>query len=104
LNIEDLAGSFIVRKILFTKLLHFYTIDFNLFQEINIEFDKIFHEWEKEAFKVLFELQNTHLVKEIEQRTKELSQKNEQLQKIKKDLDNFIYTASHDLKAPGFQY
>ena len=31
---------------------------------------------------------------------KELSRKNEALKKINNDLDNFIYTASHDLKAP----
>jgi signal transduction histidine kinase len=31
---------------------------------------------------------------------KELNSKNEELQKINIDLDNFIYTASHDLKAP----
>jgi PAS domain S-box-containing protein len=29
-----------------------------------------------------------------------LKQKNEELEKINNDLDNFIYTASHDLKAP----
>jgi PAS domain S-box-containing protein len=29
-----------------------------------------------------------------------LKQKNEELQRINNDLDNFIYTASHDLKAP----
>ena len=30
----------------------------------------------------------------------ELTQKNEELRQINSDLDNFIYTASHDLKAP----
>ena len=30
----------------------------------------------------------------------ELSNKNEELSRINKDMDNFIYTASHDLKAP----
>lgn len=30
----------------------------------------------------------------------ELSTKNEELRRINKDMDNFIYTASHDLKAP----
>ncbi|RYG31425.1 MAG: HAMP domain-containing histidine kinase, partial [Chitinophagaceae bacterium] len=31
---------------------------------------------------------------------KELSQKNQELRQTNSDLDNFIYTASHDLKAP----
>lgn len=33
-------------------------------------------------------------------RNEELMQKNKELHKINTDLDNFIYTASHDLKAP----
>ncbi len=37
---------------------------------------------------------------EMLQSKKELEEKNKQLQKINIDLDNFIYTASHDLKAP----
>jgi signal transduction histidine kinase len=36
----------------------------------------------------------------VEQRTTELIQKNEQLQRINADLDNFVYTASHDLRSP----
>jgi PAS domain S-box-containing protein len=36
----------------------------------------------------------------VELRTTELVQKNEQLSRINADLDNFIYTASHDLKSP----
>jgi PAS domain S-box-containing protein len=34
------------------------------------------------------------------QSKKELEEKNKQLEKINIDLDNFVYTASHDLKAP----
>ncbi len=40
------------------------------------------------------------LVGHLEQSREELYQKNEQLNRINTDLDNFIYTASHDLKAP----
>jgi PAS domain S-box-containing protein len=43
---------------------------------------------------------NLGLERKIKQRTEELLYKNEQLSKINSDLDNFIYTASHDLKAP----
>lgn len=38
--------------------------------------------------------------KEIQARVAELSHANEQLTRTNADLDNFIYTASHDLKAP----
>lgn len=36
----------------------------------------------------------------VEENAEELKSKNEELIKINADLDNFIYTASHDLKAP----
>lgn len=36
----------------------------------------------------------------LEQINKELKNNNEQLTKVNNDLDNFIYTASHDLKSP----
>ncbi|HEY8399910.1 MAG TPA: HAMP domain-containing sensor histidine kinase, partial [Cytophagaceae bacterium] len=37
---------------------------------------------------------------ELEQRTKELGKTVVELKRINNDLDNFIYTASHDLKSP----
>jgi signal transduction histidine kinase len=40
------------------------------------------------------------LVGHLEQSREELYLKNQQLNRINTDLDNFIYTASHDLKAP----
>ncbi len=50
---------------------------------------------------------NTRLENRVRQRTQELSSKNEELRikneellKINSDLDNFVYTASHDLKSP----
>jgi PAS domain S-box-containing protein len=43
---------------------------------------------------------NDELEDRVRSRTEELYQKNEQLVRINADLDNFIYTASHDLKAP----
>jgi len=50
---------------------------------------------------------NLELEERVRQRTielqssqKELRDKNEQLLRINADLDNFVYTASHDLKAP----
>ncbi len=43
---------------------------------------------------------NTDLEKKVKERTEELSKSIDQLKKINNDLDNFIYTASHDLKAP----
>ncbi|MBO9701972.1 MAG: PAS domain S-box protein [Sporocytophaga sp.] len=43
---------------------------------------------------------NLELEKKVDDRTKDLNEKNDTLIKINTDLDNFIYTASHDLKAP----
>ncbi len=43
---------------------------------------------------------NTKLEEQVMVRTAELTRKNQQLLRINGDLDNFIYTASHDLKAP----
>ncbi|WMJ72331.1 ATP-binding protein [Cytophagaceae bacterium ABcell3] len=43
---------------------------------------------------------NLELEAKVKERTEELQQKNIELQKINADLDNFVYTASHDLKAP----
>jgi signal transduction histidine kinase len=38
--------------------------------------------------------------REIEGKNKELEEKNQQFARVNRDLDNFVYTASHDLKAP----
>lgn len=43
---------------------------------------------------------NSQLEQRVAERTQELSKKNEELMRINSDLDNFIYTASHDLKSP----
>jgi PAS domain S-box-containing protein len=59
-------------------------------------------EAELQLFKAQASLQeiNTKLEEKVSERTKELSFKNDKLQRLNNDLDNFIYTASHDLKAP----
>jgi PAS domain S-box-containing protein len=43
---------------------------------------------------------NLKLESEVTRRTKELQLKNQELTRINLDLDNFVYTASHDLKVP----
>lgn len=43
---------------------------------------------------------NAQLELKVEKRTKELKERNEKLLRINRDLDSFIYTASHDLRAP----
>lgn len=43
---------------------------------------------------------NNELEEQVARRTAELQRKNAQLIRINSDLDNFIYTASHDLKVP----
>jgi PAS domain S-box-containing protein len=43
---------------------------------------------------------NNELEERVQQRTAELVEKNNQLQRINTELDTFVYTASHDLKSP----
>ncbi|MDX1920176.1 MAG: ATP-binding protein, partial [Candidatus Caenarcaniphilales bacterium] len=43
---------------------------------------------------------NNELEMRVEERTMDLAKTNKNLLKVNADLDNFIYTASHDLKAP----
>ena len=43
---------------------------------------------------------NLMLEAEVNKRTRELQQKNKELVRKNTDLDNFVYTASHDLKVP----
>jgi PAS domain S-box-containing protein len=43
---------------------------------------------------------NNELEMRIEERTFDLAESNKNLKRVNTDLDNFIYTASHDLKAP----
>ncbi|MBX9853785.1 MAG: PAS domain-containing sensor histidine kinase [Cytophagaceae bacterium] len=43
---------------------------------------------------------NAELEKRVQERTEDLTKTVSELKKINSDLDNFIYTASHDLKAP----
>lgn len=80
------------------------------------EAQKEIYEKNKELAQALEELQSTEeqlielnneLERRVEKRTNELllseenlKVKNNELKKINVDLDNFIYTASHDLKAP----
>ncbi|GAB3542061.1 hypothetical protein GCM10027443_42280 [Pontibacter brevis] len=52
---------------------------------------------------LVFAVEVTELVrarKELIATNDELSEKNNELQRINNDLDNFVYTASHDLKSP----
>lgn len=100
LNIEDLTGSYDIRKMILTSFLHLYTKDISEIQKIILQFEHFNYYWKKEALRILFELENIRLLAEIEKRTEELSTANASLKKINSDLDNFIYTASHDLKAP----
>jgi two-component system, sensor histidine kinase len=69
----------------------FYTLVSDITDQV-VAFQKL-EESEQEAKALSKELAATNL---------ELSQANEQLVRTNIDLDNFIYTASHDLKAPIF--
>jgi len=43
---------------------------------------------------------NEKLEERVKERTLELKDKNQELMRINEDIDNFVYAASHDLKAP----
>jgi signal transduction histidine kinase len=43
---------------------------------------------------------NEKLEERVKERTLELKEKNQELMRINEDIDNFVYAASHDLKAP----
>jgi PAS domain S-box-containing protein len=53
----------------------------------------------RKAEEALYKL-NTELEERVKKRTDDLSKSVAELKRINNDLDNFIYTASHDLKAP----
>ncbi|HXA01155.1 MAG TPA: ATP-binding protein, partial [Cytophagaceae bacterium] len=55
---------------------------------------------EQKAVEEQLNLLNQQLEERVRKRTSELQENMMKMQKINNDLDNFIYTASHDLKAP----
>jgi PAS domain S-box-containing protein len=66
-----------------------------------IGFSKIIRDLteKRKAEEALYRL-NTELEERVKKRTDELSRNVIELKRLNNDLDNFIYTASHDLKAP----
>ncbi|WKN33300.1 ATP-binding protein [Porifericola rhodea] len=63
-------------------------------------FNFVYHPWKDEEGKVTGIIVVATDVSEQVRVRKELEDKHEELLKINSDLDNFIYMASHDLKAP----
>lgn len=67
----------------------------------HIGFSKITRDLtERKAFEENLQQMNKELEHKVEERTEQLKATVDELTKINNDLDNFIYTASHDLKAP----
>src|SRR5690606_38497585 len=63
--------------------------------------------WANVLITPIFNEQNQHIgftkiTRDLSERIKneELMQKNQELYRVNQDLDNFVYAASHDLKAP----
>jgi PAS domain S-box-containing protein len=74
--------------------------DMNYF---NIVYQPLFNEEDSVEAVLLFAVNVTELVtsrQQVSAVNEELSRTNEELILINNDLDNFVYTASHDLKAP----
>ena len=117
-NIErDVLGSYIFRDITLGKSHYIYDMFKECFVQNTIQKAEHYSEIRQKYFEVQACKVNHHLMitfiditestllkKNLEnkviERTLELTHTNNQLVKINSDLDNFIYTASHDLKAP----
>ena len=69
----------------------------------NLVFQPLMDSKNKVEAVLMFAVEVTELVaarKKLVYTNEELSQKNDELQRTNNDLDNFVYTASHDLKSP----
>jgi PAS domain S-box-containing protein len=69
----------------------------------NIVYQPLFNESDEVEAVLLFAVDVTELVtarQKVSHINEELSLKNQELTQINNDLDSFVYTASHDLKAP----
>lgn len=55
-----------------------------------------------DIFSMMNELKefNRSLERQVRERTEQLNQQNDELRKINTEMDNFVYSVSHDLKAP----
>jgi PAS domain S-box-containing protein len=74
-----------------------------VFRYFNIVYQPLFNEINEVEAVLLFAVDVTELVtsrQQVSAINQELSRKNEELTQTNNDLDNFVYTASHDLKAP----